>query len=134
MGSSKESLLRIIFVLIIIILTTNAWAGDAKNPANDSLLAMSAQRRAAILGKIVGEGCRGKTTFYQGTMRDMPQPKGDRRPQLPVPPGNENDTFWNVRCKNGRSYSIEVHPDGSNKVVQCGIVNTLHLGECFKRF
>jgi hypothetical protein len=105
-----------------------------KNPANDSLLARSAQRQADILGKLVGEGCMGKTAFYQGTMKDIPQPKGDRRPQLPVPPANENDTYWNVLCKNGRSYSIEVHPDGSNNIVECGIVNTFHLGECFKKF
>ena len=112
----------------------NAWAGDVKNPANDSLLAMAPRRQADILGKIAGEGCKGKKAFYQGTMQDIPQPKDHRRPQLPVPPANETDTFWNVMCENGRSYSIEVHPDGSNKVVECGIVETLHLGECFKKF
>ena len=36
-------------------------------------------------------------------------------------------------CKNGRSYSIEVHPDGSNDLVECGIVKMFHLGECFRR-
>jgi hypothetical protein len=117
--------------LPIIISTTIAWAADANNPANDLLLAMSAQRRAVILGKIAGEGCKGKTAFYQGTMKDLPQPKGDRRPQLPVPPTNENDVFWNVMCKNGRSYSIEVHPDGSNNVVQCDAVK---MFRCFKKF
>ena len=130
----KEDALRIVFPLAIIVSTTITWAGDVKNPANNSLLAMSAQRQADILGKIAGEGCKGKTAFYQGTMKDMPQPKGDRRPQLPVPPANENDTFWNVMCKNGRSYSVEVHPDGSNKVVECGAVKMFHLGECFKKF
>jgi len=81
------------FPLVIIISTTITWAGDVKNPANDSLLAMSAQRQADILGKLVGEGCKGKTAFYQGAMKDMPQLNGDRRPQRPVPPTNENDTF-----------------------------------------
>jgi hypothetical protein len=71
---------------------------------------------------------------HQGTMKDLPQPKGDHRPQLPVPPEHENDTFWNVMCKNGRSYSIEVHPDGSNNVVECGMVKMVHSGECFKKF
>jgi hypothetical protein len=33
-----------VFPLVIIISTTITWAGDVKNPANDSLLAMSAQR------------------------------------------------------------------------------------------
>jgi hypothetical protein len=130
----REDALRIVFPLAIIMSTTITWAGDVNNPANDSLLAMSAQHQADILGKIAGEGCKGKTAFYQGTMKDIPQPKGDRRPQLPVPPANENDTFWNVMCKNGRSYSIEVHPDGSNNVVECGTVKMFHLGECFKKF
>jgi hypothetical protein len=118
--------------LAIIMSTTITWASDVNNPANESLLAMSARRRAEILGKIAGFGCKGKNAFYQGRMKDLPQPKGDRRPQLPVPPTNENDTFWNVMCKNGHSYSIEVHPDGSNNVVECG--KTFHLGECFKKF
>ena len=117
--SRKEDALRIVVPLAIIMLTTITWAGERKYSANNSLLAMSAQRRADILGKIAGEGCKGNTAFYQGTMKDIPQPEGDRRPQLPVPPANENDTFWNVMCKNGRSYSIEVHPDGSNNVVEC---------------
>jgi hypothetical protein len=127
----REDALCIVFPLAIIMSTTITWAGDLNNPANDSLLAMSAQHQADILGKIVGEGCKGERAFYQGTMNDLPQPKGDRRPQLPVPPANENDTFWNVLCKNGRSYSIEVHPDGSNNVVECG---TVKIGECFKKF
>jgi hypothetical protein len=126
--------LRVVLQLGIIMPTAITLAGDANNPANDSLLAMSAQRRADILGKIVGEECKGKRAFYQGTMKDLPQPEGDHRPQVSVPPANENDAFWNVMCKNGRSYSIEVHPDGSNNVVECGSVKILHLGECFKKF
>ena len=132
--SRREDALRIVIPLAIIMPTTIAWAGDVNNPANDSLLAMSAQRQANILGKIAGERCKGETAFYQGTMKNMPQSEGDRRPQLPVPAANENDTFWNVMCKDGRSYSIEVHPDGSNKVVECGAVKMFHLTECFKKF
>ena len=131
---SREDALRFVFPLAIIMSPAISWAGDLNNPANDSLLAMSAQHQADILGKIVGEDCKGETAFYQGTMKDLPQPKGDRRPQVSVPPENENDTFWNVMCKNGRSYSIEVHPDGSNNVVECGTVKMFHLGECFKKF
>jgi hypothetical protein len=123
-----------VLMLVILRLMTITWASDATNPANDSLLAMSPRRQADILGKIVGEGCKGKTAFYQGTMKDIREPEGDRRPQLPVPPSNGSDTFWNVMCRNGRSYSIEVHPDGSNEVVECRSVKTFHLVECFKKF
>jgi hypothetical protein len=37
---------------------------------------MSAQRQAKILGKIVGEKCKGKTAFYQGTMKDTAARRG----------------------------------------------------------
>jgi hypothetical protein len=127
MGLLREDVLRVALPLVIVLSTTITWAGDVKNPANDSLFAMSAKRQADILGKIVGEGCKGKTAYYQGTMKDLPQPKGDHRPQLPVPPEHENDTFWNVICKNRRSYSVEVHPDGSSNVLECGIVKMFHL-------
>lgn len=76
-----EDGLRVVLPLAIIMSATITWAGDVKNPA--SLLAMSAQHQADILGKVAGEGCKGKTAFYQGTMKDLPQPKGDNRPQLP---------------------------------------------------
>jgi hypothetical protein len=49
--------MRILFPLAIIMSTTITWADQAD-----------------ILGKIVGEGCRGKTAFYQGTMKDIRQP------------------------------------------------------------
>jgi hypothetical protein len=130
----REGVLRVVLPPAIVLSATITWAGDVKNPANDLLLAMSPRHQADILGKIAGEACKGKTAFYQGTMKDLPQPKGDHRPQLPVPPEHEDDTFWNIMCKNGRSYSIEVHPDGSNKVVECGMVKMSHLGECFKKF
>ena len=38
--------MRILFPLAIIMSTTITWAGDVNNPANDSLLAMSAQHQA----------------------------------------------------------------------------------------
>ena len=126
--------MRHVLMFVILSSTTITWASEVTSPANDSLLAMSARRQATILGRIVGGGCKGKTAFYQGRMKDIPQPQGDRRPQLPVPPSDENDAFWNVMCRNGRSYSIEVHPDGSNNVVECGTVKMVNLGECFKKF
>src|ERR1700733_13053620 len=134
MRQSRERVPRVALPLVLVLSTTITWADDVKNPANDSLLAMSPQQQADILGKIVGEGCQGKMAFYQGTMSNLPQPNDDRRPQLPVPPEHGNDAFWNVMCKNGRSYSIEVHPDGSNNVVDCHHVKMFHLGECFKKF
>jgi hypothetical protein len=61
MGPLREDVLRIALPLTIVLSTAIAWAGDVNNPANDSLLTMSAKRQADILGKIAGEGCKGKT-------------------------------------------------------------------------
>ena len=65
MGPLREDILRVALPLAIVLSTTITWAGDIKNPANDSLLAMSAKRQADILGKIVGEGCKGKTAYIR---------------------------------------------------------------------
>ena len=73
MGPLREDVLRIALPLTIVLSTAIAWAGDVNNPANNSLLTMSAKRQADILGKIAGDGCKGKTAFYQGTMKDLPQ-------------------------------------------------------------
>ena len=34
-------------------------------------MTLSAKEQAKMLGKVVGEGCRGKTAFYQGSMDDQ---------------------------------------------------------------
>jgi hypothetical protein len=67
----REGVLRVVLPPAIVLSATITWAGDVKNPANDSLLAMSPRHQADILGKIAGEACKGKTAFYQGTMKDL---------------------------------------------------------------
>jgi hypothetical protein len=115
-------------------LCTVATAGEETlNPANNWLLHQSPKRQAAMLGKAVGEGCVGRTPFYQGTMEKDAKPPRDRRPEAPVLPGTENDAFWSIKCGDGRSYSVEVHPDGSGKVLECSVLKL--FGEnCFRKY
>jgi hypothetical protein len=94
-----------------------------KNGANDWLLAQTPVVQADMLGKTVGERCKGKTAFYQGPIKNG----------LPIP-GTENDAFWSVLCMDGRSFKVEVHPDGSGQVLECSVLKALHGGECFKNF
>jgi hypothetical protein len=104
-----------------------SFSSDAvKNGANDWLLAQTPVAQANMLGKVVGERCKGKTAFYQGTIKSGPR-------ALPIP-GTENDTFWSVMCTDGRSFEVEVHPDGSGQVLECSVLKAMHGGECFKKF
>jgi hypothetical protein len=94
-----------------------------KNGANDWLLAQTPVVQADMLGKTVGERCKGKTAFYQGPIKNG----------LPIP-GTEDDAFWSVLCTDGRSFEVEVHPDGSGQVLECSVLKAMHGGECFKKF
>jgi hypothetical protein len=114
--------------------TTAVASDDVKNPANDWLLAQSNAGRADMLGKVVGDKCKGKTAFYQGTIKSNSHASVDPRPKLPTLPGTENDTFWSIMCYDGRSFEVEVHPDGSGQVLECAVLKTTHAGECFKKF
>jgi hypothetical protein len=66
MGRSREDGLRIVFPLAIIMSTAITLAGELNNPANDSLLAMSAQHQADILGKIVWRRLQGRDSILSG--------------------------------------------------------------------
>jgi hypothetical protein len=109
--------------------TKVAGADVVNNGANDWLLAQSNAGRADMLGKVVGERCKGKTAYYQGTSKSSSQ--GLKMATLP---GTENDAFWSVQCTDGRSYEVEVHPDGSGQVLECSVLKSMHAGECFRKF
>jgi hypothetical protein len=113
---------------------TDRKSDEVKNSANDWLLAQPDAARAAMLGKVVGDKCKGKTAFYQGTIKSDSHASADPRPKLPILPGAENDTFWSIMCYDGRSFEVEVHPDGSGQVLECAVLKTMHAGECFKKF
>ena len=88
------------------------------NGSNAYLLSLTEAARAQMLGKVIGEGCSGKLTFYMGTGTS----------------GLARDhAFWSVRCQDGRAYVVEAHPDGTSNVLECSVLKTLHAGECFKK-
>ena len=115
-------------------ITETQAAEKIKNPAHDWLLAQSNKGQAKMLGQVVGDGCKGKLAFFQGDMNSSATNPADGRPALPVPEDSKNDAIWNVKCTDGRSYSVSVHPDGSGKVLECSAIKALHAGECFKKF
>jgi hypothetical protein len=97
------------------------WAAPAHaaNGANNYLLAATPQVRASTLAKAVRDHCRGRTAFYMGL--------GDARAGLGAGKG-----FWSLRCSGGRSFLIQVNPDGSSGVLDCSVIKAMHAGECSK--
>ena len=91
----------------------------AANGANNYLLAATPQVRASTLARAVGDHCRGRTAFYMGL--------GDARAGLGAGKG-----FWSLRCSDGRSFMIQVNPDGTSGVLECSVIKAMHAGECFK--
>ena len=44
------------------------------------------------------------------------------------------DGFWSIRCTDGRSFEVEVHPDGTSNVLECAVLEAVHAGHCFRKF
>jgi hypothetical protein len=81
------------------------------NPVGLSGEARSEALRTAVVN--VGESCDAVTrVFFQGT---------DSR---------QND-FWDIACKNGRSYVIERQPDGHGSVLSCAVLQKIAHVNCW---
>jgi hypothetical protein len=97
-----------------LLATTTALAA---NGANDYLLSVKPQVQAATLAKAVGTNCTGQTAFYMGIGKSgISQGKG----------------FWSVRCADGRPFMVQVNPNGTSSVLECGVLKRLNTGTCFK--
>ncbi len=86
------------------------------NKAHDMLTALPAGQRAAALGYVVGEGCRGKTAFFMGMEEDK-------------------SALWSVACVNGKSYAVMLDPDarGTTIVLECNVLRIIAGTDCFKK-
>jgi hypothetical protein len=84
----------------LVAVATGAMAGSG-NHIHDLLVAMPADQQAAVLGRVVGEGCVGASALFKG-----------------MEPGNAAD--WRVRCTNGKSYGVSISPDeaGSTRILE----------------
>jgi hypothetical protein len=91
---------------------------------------LSPADQAKMLGNVVGDGCRGKKAFYQGSSDDHPL----RPNEIPPLAGHEHDAIWSVKCADGRAYSIGVIPTGQSQVLDCAVLEAPHGGHCFKKF
>ena len=92
-------------------------AGGSGNSANDSLLAMSPDQQAEMLTKGI-KGCVGISPFPMG-VTTTGKAKGY--------------AYWSVRCKDGRSFAIQITPDSRANAVDCRALERTGK-ECFKKF
>jgi hypothetical protein len=90
------------------------------NVVSDALRRQSPAQQAHTLGKVVGEGCRGKSAFYDGI---------GRKPGIAY-----GHAFWSVSCQNGKAYMVNISPnDKDNQVLECSIAGAIGV-PCFTRF
>jgi hypothetical protein len=90
----------------------------ADNPANARLADLPSTEQAVVLGKVIGHGCTGVVAFPMGIGRH----DADR-----------GDAYWSVRCADGKSYAVALHPDqaGSVSVLGCDAMQSAGMA-CFK--
>jgi hypothetical protein len=97
-----------------------AGAAGTGNPRNDRLMALNAAQRAQALGAGLHRGCVGVEAFPMGVVTSG-KAKGA--------------AYWSVRCKDGKSYAVELPPNSKIPAmfVDCQqLQGTGH--ECFKKF
>jgi hypothetical protein len=113
----QSRILLVAGVLVSAGLAALAAEGSG-NPTNDRMLAMPATEQAKTLAKGIGRGCVGTEAFPMGVTATG-KAKGL--------------AYWSVRCKDGRSFAVQIAPDANAVAVDC---QTLQASgkECFKKF
>jgi len=97
-----------------------AMAAGSGNPTNDALLAMPPDQQAQTLGKTLGKKCVGESAFPMGVTATG-KAKGL--------------AYWSVRCKDGRSFAVQIAPDAKGSAVAADCRALEGSGrECFKKF
>ena len=97
---------------------TAAQKAGSGNRVNDRLLSLSAPAQAHEIANNVGQGCVGTDAFPMGVTATG-KAKGF--------------AYWSVRCKDGRSFAIQIAPNGEIFVVDCRLLKA-NGKECFKKF
>jgi hypothetical protein len=115
---------RIIVLVVVFVassaLCTVAGVAGSGNPTNDRLLAMSEPQQAQVLAKSFRHGCVGVEAFPMGVTTS----------------GRATGyAYWSLRCKNGKSYAVQIAPNprGTAVVVDCKALEGTGR-ECFKKF
>jgi len=110
-------------VVAAVLLTGPSFGAVAAegsgNPANDHLLSLRPEDQAKMLTKGI-KGCVGESPFLMGVTATG-KAKGY--------------AYWSIRCKDSRSFFVEITPDAKARVTanDCRLLQGTGR-ECFKKF
>jgi hypothetical protein len=110
--------LALLFTALIAAAPVAAQKAGSGNQVNDRLLSMPLAERATTIANNVGQNCEGTETFPMG-VTTTGKAKGF--------------AYWSVRCKDGRSFAIQIAPNAQIVVVDCQVLRA-NGKECFKKF
>ena len=108
----------LLVTVLIVVGSGSAQAAGSGNKTNDNLLALSPDRRATSLANSLGQGCAGTSAFPMGVTRTG---------------AAKGFAYWSVRCKDGRSFAVQISPDGKAIATDCRSLEGTGK-ECFKKF
>ena len=116
----KRTISRLVFLFAALIAAAPGMAQKAGsgNRVNDRLLSMPAAEQATTIANNVGQNCEGTEAFPMGVTK-AGKAKGF--------------AYWSVRCKDGRSFAIQIAPNAEIVVVDCRLLKA-NGKECFKKF
>jgi len=105
-------------LLLAILIASGTAAADSGNPTHDRLMAMSPDQQAKSLSKGI-KGCVGTAAFPMGVVSTAKW---------------KSLAYWSVRCKDGRSFAVQIAPDakGTAQVADCRALEGSGK-ECFKK-
>jgi hypothetical protein len=110
----------LLLTALVAIGPGTAEAAGSGNAANDRLAALSPADQAKALAKTVGHGCVGASAFAMGVV-DTAKWK--------------SLAYWSVRCKDGRSFALQISPDPKAPwaITDCRLLQA-NGKDCFKKF
>ena len=111
-------------VLLLVALIAASWgfpamAAGSGNTINDRLLALPPDQQARMLTRGI-KGCAGTEAFPMGVASTAKF---------------KSLAYWSVRCKDGRSFAVQIAPDAkaTPQVADCRALEGTGK-ECFKKF
>ena len=115
---TRSEMRRVVSLFCALLFAVPARAEGSGNPTHDRLLALPRAERVQTLAKSIGQGCVGVSAFPMGVTATG-KAKGL--------------AYWSVRCKDGRSFALQIAPDAQAVVVDCRLLQA-NGKECFKKF
>lgn len=107
-----------VFAALTAVAPSRAEAAGSGNSVHDRLLALPPAEQAKAIGRNIGQGCVGASAFPMGVVNT------DKWKAL---------AYWSVRCKDGRSFAIQIAPNAETFVIDCRVLKA-NGKECFKKF